>query len=109
MKFSGLAVISLLSARSMLLIRLRTRHSRSCSPREAGFIVILLRNVRYTPAFGFSITSRVIDAIRSGVQLGRVERRITMSIRNLKNILIADAVTCDGEIGRESSRERVCQ
>src|SRR3546814_8308034 len=62
----------------------------------AGFLIIRLRNVRYIPAFVFSITSRVIDAIQSGVQLGRVERRITMSIRNLKSSLIADAVTCTG-------------
>src|SRR3546814_487703 len=96
MKLRWRVEISLSSARSIWLIRRRTRHSRSCSPREAGFIIILLRNVRYTPAFVFSITSRVIDAIQSGVQLGRVERRITMSIRNLKSILIADAVTCTG-------------
>src|SRR3546814_14113335 len=62
----------------------------------AGFLIIRLRNVRYIPAFVFSITSRVIDAIQSGVQLGRVERRITMSICNLKSILTDDAVTCTG-------------
>ncbi|ABF52948.1 hypothetical protein Sala_1233 [Sphingopyxis alaskensis RB2256] len=38
----------------------------------------------------------VIDAFRFRVQLGRVERRITMSIRNLKTILVADAATCVG-------------
>ncbi|MFN4097441.1 MAG: hypothetical protein ACK4GG_11795 [Sphingomonas sp.] len=56
----------------------------------------LLRNGSYTSAFAFSITPGVIDAIRFRVQLERVERRITMSIRNLKTILVLDAVTCAG-------------
>jgi hypothetical protein len=57
---------------------------------------LLLRRESYTSAFRFSITSRVIDAIPFRVQFEGVERRTTMSILNLKNILIADAVTCGG-------------
>ncbi|WP_447762467.1 hypothetical protein [Sphingopyxis panaciterrae] len=57
---------------------------------------LLLRRESYTSAFPFSITSGVIDGIHFRVQFEGVERRTNMSILNLKNVLIADAVTCGG-------------
>jgi hypothetical protein len=59
-------------------------------------MIILLRCGSYTSPFLLSITSGVIDAIHFRVQFDGVERRTNMSILNLKNVLIADAITCGG-------------